>query len=178
MLGTIVATFFSYRDSQISAVRMREALRESDLATEAARHAESARREVNELRNTIASLRAALDKARQPSNSPQPYAELSPPDRHLLDEVKANQDRLQARLASLENALVATPEKALAVPMLRQQLDTIQERTRADIDSVHSEIGRLFALTQWFIGLMFTIALGVFGLALANLKRSDKGKLA
>lgn len=59
--------------------------------------------------------------------------------------------------------------------MLKQQMDTAQDRFREDIASVRGEIGRLYTLTQWFIGLMFTIALGVFGLALSNLKKaSDK----
>jgi type IV secretory pathway TrbL component len=58
--------------------------------------------------------------------------------------------------------------------MLKQQIDTIQDRSHADIDSVRGEIGRLFTLTQWFIGLMFTIALGVFGLALSNLRRATE----
>ena len=42
---------------------------------------------------------------------------------------------------SLESALVSTPEKALAVPMLRQQIDTTQDRTRAGLDSVRGELG-------------------------------------
>jgi len=37
---------------------------------------------------------------------------------------------------------------------------------------VRREIGRLFTLTQWFIGPMFTIVLGVFGLALSNLRKA------
>jgi hypothetical protein len=74
----------------------------------------------------------------------------------------------------LETTLVTTPEKAIAVPMLKQQIDAIQDRSHADLDSVRGEIGRLFTLTQWFIGLMFTIALGVFGLALSNLKKASE----
>lgn len=62
--------------------------------------------------------------------------------------------------------------------MLKQQVDTIQDRAHADahahIDSVRGEIGRLFTLTQWFIGLMFRIALGVFGLSLSNLKQDSR----
>jgi hypothetical protein len=87
---------------------------------------------------------------------------------------KDGQAQLQTRLSGLESALMTTPEKALAVPMLKQQVDTLQDRTHSDLDSVRGEIGRLFTLTQWFIGLMFTIALGVFGLALSSLRRSSE----
>ena len=67
---------------------------------------------------------------------------------------------------------MATPEKLIAVPMLNQQMDTLQDRSRADIDSARGEMARLFTVAQWFIGLIFTTALGVFGLALSNLKKS------
>jgi hypothetical protein len=47
----------------------------------------------------------------------------------------------------------------------------LQDHTHGDIEAVRGEVSRLFGLTQWFIGLMFTIALGVLGLALNNLRR-------
>jgi hypothetical protein len=72
---------------------------------------------------------------------------------------------------------VTTPEKAIAVPMLKQQIDTLQDRSHADLDSVRGELARLFTLTQWFIGLMFTIALGVFGLPLSNLRKATEKPL-
>lgn len=77
-------------------------------------------------------------------------------------------------MGTLENALANTPEKALALPMLKQEVDNLQDRTHSDFEGVRGEIGRLFTLTQWFIGLMFTTALGVFGLALSNIQRGDR----
>jgi hypothetical protein len=55
--------------------------------------------------------------------------------------------------------------------LLKQQVESLQDRTHGDIDGIRSEIGRLFTLTQWFIGLMFTIALGMFSLSL-NLRKA------
>jgi len=101
------------------------------------------------------------------------YAALSPADRQSLDEVKNDEGRLDARLSALEAALMTTPEKAIAVPMLKEQVDTLQDRTRSDLDNIRGEIARLFTLTQWFIGLMFTIALGVFGIAIGSLRRDS-----
>ncbi len=102
------------------------------------------------------------------------YAELSPADKTTIQHLKDDEDGLDHRLAALEAAILATPEKALAVPMLKQQVDGIQDRTHGDVESIRGEISRLFTLTQWFIGLMFTIALGVFGLALNNLRRGER----
>jgi chromosome segregation ATPase len=97
--------------------------------------------------------------------------ELSHIDRQTINQVKSDDQQLQTRMGKLEEALETTPEKALSTVMLRQRLDTLQDRTRGDIDNIHGEIGRLYTLTQWFIGLIFTIALGMLTLAIGNLRK-------
>lgn len=87
----------------------------------------------------------------------------------VQDSVK-NIDR---RLTALEVALNTDPSKSLAVPLLRRDLDGLQDRYRSDLSSLKDEVARIYTLTQWFIGLMFTIALGVFALALGNLRRPE-----
>lgn len=109
------------------------------------------------------------------AGKPLSYAELSPADRQQISHTKNDVEQLQSRLDKLEGALEVTPEKALSTIVMKQRLDTLQDRTRGDIDSIHGEIGRLFTLTQWFIGLIFTISLTVFGLALGNLRKPKAG---
>lgn len=43
-------------------------------------------------------------------------------DKQAIDETKRNIADLNQRIQSLENALLQTPEKALAVPLLKQQV--------------------------------------------------------
>src|SRR5579863_4228638 len=117
------------------------------------------------------SMATTLDRFTKSGKNVQ-FTALEPKDRQSIEEIKSAQARLDARLASLESSIMATPEKAIAVPMLRQQVDALQDRTRGDLDSIRGEIGRLFTLTQWFIGLMFTIALGMFGLSF-NLRKAS-----
>lgn len=100
----------------------------------------------------------------------QNYATLSPSDRDLINNIRNDEEKLQVRLGKLEEALQTTPEKALSTVVIRERLDSLQDRTHCDIDNIHGEIGRLFVLTEWFIGIFFTIALGVLGLAL-NLRK-------
>jgi hypothetical protein len=130
---------------------------------------EGARQRVDELEKKNADLADQLKKLQ--SGKPVNYLELNPADRDQINHIKSDEEQLQSRLGKLEEALEVTPEKALSTVMVKQRLDTLQDRTRGDIDSIHGEIGRLFTLTQWFIGLIFTISLTVFGLALANLRK-------
>jgi hypothetical protein len=110
---------------------------------------------------------APLIKPRPPNS----YATLSPVDRQALKELKSNEEQLQGRMTSLETALVATPEKAIALPMLKQQMDMLQDRTRGDLDGVRGEMGRLFTMVQWCIGIIVTIGLAVLGISITNLRK-------
>jgi hypothetical protein len=173
MAGTAVVAFRGNSDTQ-----QREATRrlveQREMADRYAVSAERSRQQVQELQRQVEALQHALQKASLPTKGKPQYSQLNPVDRHLLDQLKAGEEQLSGRMGTLEGALANTPEKALALPMLKQQVDNLQDRTHSDLEGVRGEIVRLFTLTQWFIGLMFTIALGVFGLALSNIRRGDK----
>ena len=173
MVGTVVATFTVYQGRDVAERQAQEAYRQREFAMHAQREAENASEAVARLREENAALRKTLENGNK-GGQERRYAELSPIDRQTINQIKSDQDQLRSRFTALETTLVTTPEKAIAVPMLKQQIDAIQDRSHADLDSVRGEIGRLFTLTQWFIGLMFTIALGVFGLALSNLKKASE----
>lgn len=91
----------------------------------------------------------------------------------LDDLSKSNQD-LKQRLAALETAIVQTPEKAISLPLLRQQLTDMQDKSKGDSDALHGEIGRLYGIMQWFLGLMVTLIIGVGTLAANSFRQSGE----
>jgi hypothetical protein len=131
--------------------------------------AERSRAEFALLRDRMEAL--AKENAELSRKGPSRYATLSPTDQQTLQEAKANGDQLRSRLASLEAALLVTPEKSVALPMLKQQMDMLQDRNRTDVDGLRGEMGRLFTLVQWCIGLMFTIGLAVLGISITNMRK-------
>lgn len=177
-LGTVLLKVGSQKESRLAERAIQDAeagadmvrkQREETLRMERQRDAATER--LAQVQNENASLRAELEKVKSNGGRPISYAELNPADRELVQSTKSDEAKLDVRLGKLEDALGNTPEKALSGVMIKQRLDDLQDRTHGDIDSIHGEIGRLFTLTQWFIGLIFTIALGVSGLAFANLKK-------
>jgi hypothetical protein len=95
------------------------------------------------------------------------YSEgLNPQDRQLLDQISNTQAQLDKRISELESAIMMSPEKAVGLPMLRQQLIDVQDRIHGDVDNIHGEIGRLNNLLIGFLGLMITLILGVGGMVL------------
>jgi hypothetical protein len=72
------------------------------------------------------------------------------------------------KLGALESALTVDPAKALAVPILRKDLDNINKSLESEIKQSKAEIDRIYDQNKWFIGLMFTIALSVLGMTVTN----------
>ena len=72
------------------------------------------------------------------------------------------------KLGALESALTVDPAKALAVPILRKDLNNINKSLESEIKQSKAEIDRIYDQNKWFIGLMFTIALSVLGMVVTN----------
>ncbi|HBG19299.1 MAG TPA: hypothetical protein DDY32_08510 [Desulfobulbaceae bacterium] len=100
-----------------------------------------------------------------------------PPNTELsveLNETKNKVVSLEAKIQSLESAILADPTKALAVPLLRKDLENTREKFSTEISQAKLEIERIYDLTKWFIGLMFTIALSVLGMAVNSFYNKNK----
>ncbi|MWV14146.1 hypothetical protein F3I62_18760 [Pseudomonas sp. R-28-1W-6] len=94
------------------------------------------------------------------------------PDEHgwksEASRISSSIERLDSRLEALENAITEDPAKALAVPILRKDLDNAEKSLKAELIQTKSEIDRMYDQNKWFIGLMFTIALSVLGMAASS----------
>jgi hypothetical protein len=127
--------------------------------------------DISKLSATQSTFRKTLDELQHNTNA---YASLTPADRQSLNEVIVGTKSLDSRLSLLEEALRLDATKALAVPMLRKDMDALQVKTTSDLSIIQSEMGRLFGLAQWLIGLMFTIAFGVFSMTIVHIFRGEK----
>lgn len=88
-----------------------------------------------------------------------------------VEELKQIVFKMDSRLASLEGAVTQDPEKALSLPLLRKDVDSLESAHQEDLNAVREEVERVYDLNKWFIGLMITIALSVWGLAIGNVVR-------
>ncbi len=77
--------------------------------------------------------------------------------------MSAQLDAAQADIAKLNAAIQQSPDKALAVPLLRKDFDNMRDMYRHDLENTQSEISRVYDQNKWFIGLMFTMAIGIIG---------------
>lgn len=84
-------------------------------------------------------------------------------------------DGLRAEVKQLTDAVGQSPEKALAVPLLRKDMDNLREGYRHDLDATQSEMNRVYDLTKWFLGTVVTMALALLGLAVSNFLQLRRG---
>lgn len=82
--------------------------------------------------------------------------------------VESNQESLNRRLAVIEQAILDNPEKSLELTLMRKEIENIKEANRLDTEQTNKLIERLYSQNNWFIGLIFTIALSLVGLAVSN----------
>lgn len=81
---------------------------------------------------------------------------------------------LDKRITSLEAAIQANPEKALAVPILRKDIDHISESTKSQVSDLKARIEQTYEIYKWLIGLLITVVIGVLGLILNTWLGRDK----
>jgi hypothetical protein len=85
-------------------------------------------------------------------------------------------EELNSRIKTLEDGFLENPQKALLIPLLRNDLDNFKQTYKEDITAIDKSIDRVYDQNKWFIGLMFTMAIGLIGLAINNLVQARKKK--
>jgi hypothetical protein len=77
-----------------------------------------------------------------------------------IDSIKSDITTMQTSLDRLNSAILTTPEKALALPLLRRDLDDLRTQDQRDVDAIGLEMGRAYDLNKWLIGFLLAAVLG------------------
>lgn len=81
---------------------------------------------------------------------------------------------LSERLKIIEVYVLENPEKALSIPLIENNIEQLKRDQAALQLRMKEDLDRVYSQNQWFIGLMFTLALAVIGLAIGNFLPSKK----
>jgi len=95
-----------------------------------------------------------------------------------LQEIRDDLNSVDIAVERIEEVILEDPAKALSLLLLDSEMDNLQQKHEADLLAVRDEIGRVYSQNNWFIGLMFTMAIGLLTLAVSNFlpkrRREDK----
>lgn len=85
---------------------------------------------------------------------------------------KVNSQEIQ--IAKLNSVILENPEKAVAIPMLKQKMDNWDKQYDKDTKSIKDEIARVYDMNKWIIGLVFTMLVSLVALNISNLYTKSK----
>ena len=129
--------------------------------------------EVKSLREDVAK---QANEIRQFSKSVAAIQKLPPPSEVSvqLGKLQGDLSNVGERVGRIEGALLKNPETALSVPLLRQDLESLRDQYVHDRETSAKYMDRIYDQNKWFIGLMFSMALGLIGLAVSNFLQARK----
>lgn len=99
----------------------------------------------------------------------------APPTTVQITSLTTQVESLQTQIKALNDAIGQSPDKALAVPLLRKDLDNLKDSNRHELDNTQAEITRVYDQNHWFIGLMVTMFVALLGIAITNFLQTRKG---
>lgn len=127
---------------------------------------------VDELRRDVEELKApliALQNAKQDSPLAVEQAKLT-----------SRIEGVDARIASLESAILESPERALSIPLLRKEVGDLSKRNEEYRALSRADVDRLYAQQTWMLGGIGTVLLAVAGgaitIVLKSLPRAPKNE--
>jgi len=96
-----------------------------------------------------------------------------------IAKIKNQLTDIDSRLSSIEQVVLDNPSKALSTVLLNKDVESIKQRQDSDTKSMQDNIGRVYGLNLWFLGIMIPMAISVVGLAIRNFlsgRESEKDK--
>ena len=94
-----------------------------------------------------------------------------------LDALRAQVAVLDQRLSVMERDVLDDPGKALELTLLRRDLNDLRAAQQTWQAQNSQDIERVYNQNGWFLGLMFTMALGLLSLAVGSFVRRPTSPL-
>ena len=84
--------------------------------------------------------------------------------------------KLQKDVEILNQAILNSPEKAISIPILKIEMENQKEQNEKEIKSIKDDITRVYDMSKWIIGLVFTMLVSIIVLNISNLFAKNNKK--
>lgn len=82
-----------------------------------------------------------------------------------ISALRRQVESITKRQEKIEEAIQTNPEKALSLPLLRKDIDSIRDNGAQSIAAIKASVDQVYDLTKWLLG---SLAVGIISLAIAN----------
>ena len=90
-----------------------------------------------------------------------------------IESLDKQLQEISSGIKSLRGIIIESPEKALAIPLLRKEMDDLQNKQIALAASTKNQIDRIYDFSKWFLGLMITLAIGLVTMGFVRKPKGD-----
>lgn len=84
--------------------------------------------------------------------------------------------KLQKDVETLNQVILNSPEKAVSIPILKIEMENQKEQNEKEIKSIKDDISRVYDMSKWIIGLVFTMLVSIIVLNISNLFAKNNKK--
>jgi hypothetical protein len=114
--------------------------------------------EVSALRTELKEMRSRLDTLSKLPEHSKTGAELAKLSRMMSE--------MQSKQAKIEQAILSNPAKALEIPLMQRDLESLRSSQQASAVALKDAVDRVYDLNKWLLGAMavsvLSLALGTF----------------
>ena len=88
--------------------------------------------------------------------------------------LKMKVQELNESVEKLEEIIIENPEKALSIPLLKQQFEYQKDYNEKENNQLRNEIARVYDINKWIIGLTFGMLASIITLGVSNISKKKK----
>lgn len=92
----------------------------------------------------------------------------------VASKLRVDLDRIEKRLAAIERMAMDNPERVLDLTILRKEIEALRTTYAAELQATRNEVGNIYDLMKWFVGLFMTLILAGIGYVASNKRRGEK----
>jgi len=81
---------------------------------------------------------------------------------------------LESKVENLNNIILDNPEKAISIPLLKNEMQHLKDQNEKDSRALKEEIARAYDTNKWIIGLVCTMLVSIIALNISNLLAKSK----
>jgi len=91
-----------------------------------------------------------------------------------FESIKAELHNLKQDLKKVDEIVIENPEKALSLPLLRRDIQSLKDEVGKNSLNQKEEIARVYDMNKWIIGLVFSMIVSIVILNISSINKAKK----
>lgn len=90
------------------------------------------------------------------------------------DSINTTISLLNQKLDALSSVITSTPEKALALPLIKEDVEDLRAESGRQADEIRGEMNRMYDMNKWLMGLILAALVGTIVNNVIQARKAEK----